>query len=114
MTILKDFVSTYGVTILYAILTAIAGYLGVIVKNIYAKYVNDKTKRDVVNTCVNAVEQLYKDLHGEDKLNKCIESASEILIEKGINITDLELRMLIEASVQEFNKKFGEVSKTAE
>lgn len=114
MDIFKEFVSTYGLTILYAIFTAIAGYIGVIVKNLYSKYINDKTKKDVVKTCVSAVNQLYKDLHGDDKLNKCIESASEILVEKGINITNLELRMLIEASVNEFNEKLTDTSEIVE
>lgn len=63
-----------------------------------------------MKTCVRAVEQIYTDLHGEEKLNKCIEAASAMLGEKNIVITDIEIRMLIEAAVNEFNKKFGEGS----
>lgn len=107
MTLFNEFITMYGTTILYSIITAIAGYVGLVVKNAYTKYVNDKTKKDVVKTCVNAVEQLYKDLHGQDKLDKCIESATQILGEKGITITELEIRMLIEAAVSEFNNSFG-------
>lgn len=107
-TIIKEFVSSYGTTILYTILTAIAGYIGIAIKNLYTKYVNTKTKKDVVKTCVGAVEQIYKDLHGEDKLNKCIEAVSAMLSEKHLTITDMEIRMLIEAAVNEFNKKFSE------
>lgn len=103
--VIDEFVATYGATILYSILTAIAGYIGITIKNIYAKYVNDKTKKDVVRTCVKAVEQIYADLHGAEKLDKCIESVSAMLGEKGIAITDIEIRMLIEAAVNEFNKK---------
>ena len=101
-----QFISEYGTQIIYLIVTAIAGYIGVVVKNIYQKYVNDKTKEKVAKTVVNAVEQIYKDLHGEEKLNKALEAASEMLIEKGINVTDLELRMLVEAAVGEFNDAF--------
>lgn len=107
MSIINEFVTTYGATILYTILTAIAGYLGIVVKNLYEKYVNDKTKKDVVATCVKAVEQIYSDLHGEDKLNMCIESVVSMLGEKGISITDIEVRMLIEAAVAEFNDAFS-------
>lgn len=107
MTLFNEFITMYGTTILYSIITAIAGYVGIVVKNAYTKYVNDTTKKDVVKTCVNAVEQLYKDLHGQDKLDKCIESATQILGEKGITITELEIRMLIEAAVSEFNNSFG-------
>lgn len=106
MEFLKEFISEYGTTILYAILTALAGYLGIVIKRLYTKFVNDKTKQAVAKTVVQAVEQIYKDLHGEEKLNKALESASEMLAEKGIAITDLELRMLIEAAVAEFNEAF--------
>ena len=94
-------------TIVYTVLTAIAGYVGIAIKNIYNKYVNDKTKKEIVNTCVRAVEQIYKELHGEEKLEKCIESSTEMLNEKGITITSIELRMLIESAVNEFNNGFN-------
>lgn len=107
MDIFSQFINEYGTTILYTILTALAGYIGIWVKSLYTKYINDKTKQDVVKTCVSAVEQLYKDLHGEEKYNKVVESVSEMLMEKGITITDLELKMLIEAAVGEFNEVFN-------
>lgn len=107
MDIFTQFINEYGTTILYTILTALAGYIGIWVKSLYTKYINDKTKQDVVKTCVSAVEQLYKDLHGEEKYNKVVESVSEMLMEKGITITELELKMLIEAAVGEFNEVFN-------
>lgn len=102
----EEFVSTYGAEILMAVLTAIAGYIGIVVKNLYTKYINDKTKESVVKTVVQGVEQIYKDLHGEEKLTMALEAASEMLSEKGITISEFELRMMIEASVAEFNKAF--------
>lgn len=93
-------------TILYTLLTAFAGYIGLWIKNLYTKHINDKTKEDVVRTCVKAVEQLYKNLHGEEKYNKVVESASEMLAVKGITISELEIKMLIEATVAEFNRAF--------
>lgn len=104
MNIFIDFVNQYGVTILYTLITAVFGFLGVQAKRLYNKYINDKTKKDVAHTVVKAVEQIYKDLHGEDKLNQAIKSATELFVEKGITITDLELRLLIESAVAEFNK----------
>lgn len=106
MDFLTQFISEYGTTILYGILTAIAGAVGVWVKSIYTKYINDQTKEEVVRICVGAVEQLYKELHGEEKYNKVVESAVEMLEEKGITISELELKMLIEATVGEFNEAF--------
>ena len=106
MDFIKLFISEYGTTILYAVLTALVGYIGIVAKRLYTKYVNDKTKQAVAKTVVQAVEQIYKDLHGEEKLNKALEAASEMLAEKGITITDLEMRMLIEAALAEFNRAF--------
>lgn len=106
MDFIKMFISEYGTTILYAILSGIFAYLGVKVKALADKYLNTKIKQDVARTVVQAIEQVYTDLHGEEKLNKALEAASEMLAEKGITVTDLEMRMLIEAAVAEFNKAF--------
>lgn len=103
---LANFINDYGTTILYAILTAIGGYLGMVVKNLYTKYINTKIKREVARTVVLGVEQIYKNLHGEEKLRAALTAASEMLAEKGITVSDLELRMLIEAAVAEFNDAF--------
>lgn len=103
---LIQFFNTYGVAILYAVLTAIAGALAGGVKKLYAKYINDETKRKVARTCVMAIEQIYKDLDGPEKFDFALRSMTEMLAEKGITITHLEARMLIEAAVGEFNDVF--------
>lgn len=101
-----EFINQYGTEILYAIITTIAGYIGIVIKNLCTKYVNDKTKQAVAKTAVQFVEQVYKDLHGEEKLNKALLAAAEMLGEKGITISALELRVLVEAAVGEFNEVF--------
>lgn len=106
MNFIQMFVSEYGTALLYLIITGVFAYLGTQVKAIADKYLDNKIKRDVAKTVVRAVEQVYKDLHGEEKLNEALKAASEMLVEKGITVTDLELRMLIEAAVSEFNKAF--------
>lgn len=102
-----EFINEYGMTILYTLITAFAGYIGLWIKKLYTKYINDKTKREVVRTCVQAVEQLYKNLHGEEKYNEVVKSVSEMLAEKDISITELEIKMLIESAVGEFNDVFN-------
>lgn len=102
-----EFINQYGLQIVYTIVTAIAGYIGIVIKNLVAKYLNDKTKQAVAKTAVQFVEQVYKDLHGEDKLNAALGAASEMLAEKGITVSDLEMRVLIEAAVSEFNDAFN-------
>lgn len=108
----NEFLSTYGMEILGTVLTALAGYLGVVITNLCQKYLNDKTKQDVAKTCVKAVEQIYKDLHGEEKFNKALECISDMLAEKGIAVSDIEMKMLIESAVAEFNEVFSKGAST--
>ena len=105
-----EFINQYGMEIMYAIITAIAGYIGIVVKNLYTKYINDKTKQAVAKTAVQFVEQVYKNLHGEAKLKEALTAASDMLAEKGITISELELRVLIEAAVGEFNDAFNKTT----
>lgn len=104
-----NFLNEYG--ILSAILTALAGGLGVLAKTIYNKTIGNKmkedTKKDVAKLVVKYVEQVYKDIHGEDKLNKALEAFSEMLAEKGITISDLEMRVYLESALASFNNAFS-------
>ena len=109
-----EFINQYGMEILYAIITAIAGYIGVVAKNLCTKYINDKTKQAVAKTAVQFVEQVYKDLHGEEKLAQAMSAATEMLSEKGITVSELELMVLVEAAVGEFNKAFESTAKGSE
>ena len=97
--------------ILYGIIAIIQGkvqviisYIGLIVKKIIKKNYEDKVKKEVVQVVVVAIEQLYSELSGEEKLKKAIENATEMLEDRNIFINDLELRMIIESSVNSFNK----------
>ena len=105
-----EFINQYGMEILYTVIMGIAGYIGIVIKNLVTKYINDKTKRDVAKTVVQFVEQVYKDLHGEEKLNAAFSAASEMLAEKGIHVNELEMKVLLEAAVCEFNKAFENTS----
>lgn len=107
MEIVLAFINTYGVTILYAILTGIGSYVGIKIKALLDKYMTNKEKRKVVEDVVKAVEQMYYYLDGAGKLQKAQEGAVELLASKGIDISEFELRMLIEATVSSFNYSFG-------
>lgn len=103
---MEDVLMQYLLKILGYVLSAAAVWLGYELKKLANRHVNTQTKKDVARTVVQAVEQIYKDLHGEDKLNKALEAASEILTAQGIHVTGLELRTLIEDAVGEFNGVF--------
>ena len=103
---MEDILMQYLLKILGYVLSAAAVWLAYEFKKLAQKHVNTQTKKDVARTVVQAVEQIYKDLHGEDKLNKALEAASEMLTAQGIHVTGLELRTLIENAVGEFNGVF--------
>ena len=103
----REIFITYIIPIIMAICTAIAGWFGVQIKALCQRYLDNKTKRDVVRTCVKAVEQLYHDLGGPEKLKKAQEGIIAMLNEKGIPISELEMNTLIESVVCEFNYGFG-------
>lgn len=104
----------YVLPAIVSLLAAAAAFVGAQLKRLYEKYINDKTKQSVARTCVKAVEQLYHDLGGPEKLEKAKASAVEMLNEKGIPITDLELSMLIESAVSEFNYGFSQTFEVQE
>lgn len=100
------FVYTYGSQILLLILCAIAGTVGTAAKRIYQKHVDDDTKRAVAATVAKFVEQVWKSIHGPDKLRKALETAEILLRKKGIQFDAEEMEILIEAAVAEFNEAF--------
>jgi len=84
----------------------LSGFIAYVANKIKAKYdelSEDKTKKVIVDNVVKFVEQTCKDLKGEEKLKKAVESAQEWLSEKGISVTDAELNILIEAAVNEIS-----------
>ena len=106
MELFLQFINEYGTTVLYTILTALFGYLGIVAKKYFDKWFETKEKKEIAMEVVKFTEQVYKALHGEEKLQMAMGAMSEMLAEKGIRITELEMRVLIEAAVAEFNKAF--------
>lgn len=104
--IISTLISEYGLQIIGAAITAIAGALGFMFKSLVTKFLNDKTKQQVAKIVVQGIEQVYKTLDGPAKLQKAIETAQQMLQEKGITVTELEIKMLLESAVGEFNEVF--------
>lgn len=74
-------------------------------KGIIAKIEGNK---ELANIVVGAVEQTYKHLHGEEKLNLAKIELVKMAKDKGLKINEKELDMLIESSVKEMNKAIKE------
>lgn len=107
-----NFVSQYGMELLAAILTFVGSLVGLAVKSILQDAAKDKKKRAVVKTVVEAVHQLYKDLDGEAKYEKAVEGITDMLAEKGITVTELEIKMLIESTYMKLKLQLPDLDET--
>lgn len=94
--------------IINTILIGVITFLGTKLKQTYDKYINDKTKKEVVKATVEYVEQICSTLEVKktslEKFNQAKEKSIEWLNEKGISISETELEILIESAVNSFNK----------
>jgi LL-H family phage holin len=91
------------------VLLAIAGFLGYQVAIFIRRYVDRQTlaqKQELVTIAVKMVEQMYKDLGGEEKYNKAVEWITAEAKRLGIKITENEMRGLIESAVKTFKDQF--------
>ena len=107
---MNNIINQYLTQILLTVLLALAAFLGVQVRSLYRKYVTTEIKQSVCKTVVRFVEQVYRDLHGPEKLAQAMAKASEILYGYGIVISESELVAMIEAAVNEFNNAFSKGS----
>ena len=92
------------IELLGMILTATAVYVGSTIKKYFNEKFNTETKRKVVETTCRYVNQIFGDLDGPAKLLKAKENILSQLNEKGVPITDLELEVLIESTVNGFKE----------
>lgn len=102
-----EIINMYGAEILGSIFVALAGIFGMVVKNMVAKYLDTDTKRTLAKVVVQFVEQTYKELHGEEKLTAALNVFEELLAEKNIYASSVEMQVLLESAVAEFNKAFA-------
>ena len=105
---MNEILATYAMEIIKVIALMIFTIIGVCAAKLQAKYINTETKRKVAATTVAYIEQVYKDLHGDEKLARALAVAASILSQKGIKTTDEELKVLIEAAVKKMNDAYKE------
>ena len=98
------FVTNYGSQLIGLILCAVFGCIAYAAKQIARTYLNDETKLSIARTVVRFVEQVWTEIHGQDKLQKALETAEEMLRKKNIPFDADEMMVLIEAAVQEMNE----------
>ena len=103
--ILIDFTKDYGIEIIHSIVMGVFSYIVFDIKKVYKNHIQDKIKKEVVDKVCIYVDEIYPNLDSEDKIKMTISSTEEILKEKGIVISDLELRVLLHNSIHIKNNK---------
>ncbi|MDD4734027.1 MAG: phage holin, LLH family [Bacilli bacterium] len=89
--------------ILPIIATALSGliaYVGNKIKKYYDEKYRTETIDNVLKSTVDYVEQVFKDIKGKEKLDKARDVALSRLKNKGIDIDEIELTIIIEAFVR--------------
>jgi len=66
------------------------------------------TKRELARVAVLFVQQAYKDLGGAEKYDKAAEWLSDAADKIGIQLTEEEIKGLIEAALKELKTELGE------
>ena len=106
MELFKEFISQALIPALALALTGFITWLGVKLKSVFEKSDKEKLYLSLASTCVQAVEQIYKDLDGKAKLEKALEAFSQMLKTRGVKLSPIEMRMYIEDAVGAFNDVF--------
>lgn len=100
---MKEILTELINNILPIIATALGGiiaYIGNKIKKYYDEKYRTETIDAVLKSTVDYVEQVFTDIKGKQKLDKARDVALSRLKNKGINIDEIELTIIIEAFVR--------------
>lgn len=89
------------------VIAAVGTFIVGVIKAKYTEYVNTDTKKELAMLTVRYVEQVFKALHGDEKLNKAKSAFIKVLNERGIEISEDEVNILLEAAVNQMNEDAG-------
>lgn len=89
------------------VIAAVGTFIVGLIKAKYTEYINTDTKKELAILTVRYVEQVFTTLHGKDKLEKAKSAFIKVLNERGIEISESEIDILLEAAVNLMNDKKG-------
>ena len=89
------------------VIAAVGTFIIGIIKAKYIEYVNTDTKKEIAMLTVRYVEQVFTALHSKDKLEMAKSAFVDMLNEKGIEVSETEINMLLEAAVHQMNERKG-------
>lgn len=104
---MSNFWAICGHDLIQLVVALVFAALGFVAKRLVTKFLNTKEKRQLAKDVVLYVEQKYTELHGQEKFNKAVEAFTQILNERGINTSIVEMETLIESALGSFNDTFS-------
>ena len=88
---IKEFMTEYGYHLIAITLTGIISYMGICLKNILIH----KEKITSAEIVYHGVKELYPNINSNDQKEKMLTNLKQILQEKNIKATNLEIKLLI-------------------
>lgn len=98
---LSTILNTYLIPALMTFITGFIAWIGTKIKSKFDEKIKNEQVREVVEKVVKYVEQKYKDVDSSEKYAQALQKAQEWLLQKRIEVSEVELDTLIESSVYE-------------
>ena len=98
----------YIISALGTILTAVGALIGTKLGKYIDSQKESKLIREIISKTVQYVEQVGKTLGSQEKFELAKQKAVEWANSKGLQVSEVELEILIEAFVNEFYGKYNE------
>jgi len=89
-------------------LTFLVSKLGGVLGAFWKNKLWSENAQSVARTVVRAVEMMYREQKGEEKLEKALELAESMLQSRGIRLEKEQMRIFLEAALAEFKTAFRE------
>lgn len=109
--LLIEMLTIYAPQLMEAILYVIVGILTLAASKYIKPLLQNKVIMVLAKNAVKFVEQSFKELHGEDKLNKALETLSLQLAKWKIKISADEMKVMLEAALADLNGVFTGITK---
>lgn len=98
--------------IVFSVVGVICAFVAARLGEALASFWKERNRNECIErvaaTCVSAVQMMYRDFGGEEKLSHAMKMASELLAEKGICLSEERIRVCLESALANFKGAFKE------
>lgn len=84
---------------------AVISFIGLQIKKELKNWLSLREKKEIVKTCVLAVNRMYKDKPFDERYKLALDNITNILNSKKIVMSEFEIRMLMEEVYESINIK---------